>query len=63
MSTMAYEQILDSDGADTSLLQELQDLLVHPYDEQTDERSQRWFRRTPAWAEGLPGVTFFSCSS
>ena len=57
MSIMAYE---DAEKGDYSVLRELEQILQNPYDEQSEEISLRWFRRTPEWAEGMPGSSFLS---
>lgn len=60
MSTLAYEQ---AEQGDFSVVHEIQDLLTQPYEEQSAERSQKWYQKTPRWAQSLPGVAFYSCSS
>lgn len=48
---------------DSSVIEELSALLEDPYSEQSVESEQKWYAKTPAWAQGLPGVAFMSCSS
>eukprot|EP00598_Pedospumella_elongata_P016668 CAMPEP_0185012544 /NCGR_PEP_ID=MMETSP1098-20130426/98356_1 /TAXON_ID=89044 /ORGANISM="Spumella elongata, Strain CCAP 955/1" /LENGTH=1084 /DNA_ID=CAMNT_0027541607 /DNA_START=122 /DNA_END=3379 /DNA_ORIENTATION=- len=60
MAAMAYER---SEQGDHSIIHELSALLEQPYDEQSTELQQRWYAKTPDWAQNLPGVTFMSCSS
>ena len=52
-----------SEQGDHSIIHELSALLEQPYDEQSPELQQRWYAKTPDWAQNLPGVTFMSCSS
>jgi hypothetical protein len=35
-------------------------VLARPYDELAPEVSDKFFQRTPAWAERMPGVAFMS---
>eukprot|EP01032_Pedospumella_encystans_P017719 gene17719-20186_t len=60
MAAMAYER---SEQGDHTIIHELSALLEQPYDEQSIELQQRWYAKTPDWAQNLPGVTFMSCSS
>ena len=45
---------------DYTLIEEIHELLRHPYDEQSDELTEKYYRRTPIWANGLAGVAFMS---
>eukprot|EP01035_Chromulina_nebulosa_P019362 gene19362-25228_t len=60
MSVLAYEKAEDGDY---SVLHEIARVLENPYDEQSDEISNKWFQKTPQWATDMPGCTFMSCSS
>lgn len=60
MSTMAYEA---AERGDNTLVNEVQAVLEHPYEEQSEEVSRKWYQKTPQWAVQLPGVAFYSCSS
>eukprot|EP01040_Poterioochromonas_malhamensis_P006508 gene6508-7008_t len=60
MSAMAYER---AELDDYSILHELLAVLSHPYDEQSQDVSSKWYQKTPPWAARLPGVAFMSCSS
>lgn len=58
MATKAYEQELNGyTGA--SVVTELTELLSEPYQEQPD-LAAKWYKRTPSWAEDMPGVAFMS---
>jgi hypothetical protein len=35
---------------DNSLIEELHNLLLNPYDEQSTEAEKKWFKKTPLWA-------------
>jgi len=61
MSTLAYEKAIKEN--DYSIINELLEVLEHPYDEQSSEIEMRWYKKTPDWATNLPGVAFMSCSS
>lgn len=28
---------------------------MHPYDEQSPEITEKWYRKTPSWANNMPG--------
>lgn len=57
MLMLAYEQ---AEKKDYKLVDEIQNLLSKPYDEQSDELSEKFYRRTPPWAVDLPGSAFMS---
>jgi len=57
MLMLAYEK---AEKNDYKLLEEIQDLLRSPYDEQSDELTEKYYRRTPPWAIDLAGSTFMS---
>jgi serine/tyrosine/threonine adenylyltransferase len=48
MSVLAYEK---AELGDMTVLQELELLLRNPYDDQSREMTEKWFRKTPSWAE------------
>ena len=68
MLLLAYEQ---AEKGDYSVLHELLELFKDPYamNEQQEselsrrEKEEKWYRRTPPWAQQLPGAAFMSCSS
>ncbi|WP_017446908.1 protein adenylyltransferase SelO family protein [Gayadomonas joobiniege] len=55
-----YEQAMQGDY---SLLQQLQQVLNHPYDEQDGEVERTFYQLRPAEFFGLGGVNHYSCSS
>ena len=57
MSVLAYEK---ASAGDNSLIEELTELLVRPYEEQTPQAAEKWYRKTPPWAQDMPGVEFMS---
>ena len=57
MLVTAYEAAYDGDY---SVIAELQELLRSPYDEQSEAMSKKYYRKTPAWAQEMPGVKFMS---
>ncbi|MFC3679886.1 protein adenylyltransferase SelO [Bacterioplanoides pacificum] len=62
----AYEQAMQScaDGSGNyGLVKELQQVLTHPYDEQTPEVAARFDRQKPAEYLHAGGVSHYSCSS
>ena len=58
---MAQLAIDDADKGDYSLLNELYEMLLKPYDEQ--ENYQKWFAKRPDWARHKVGCSALSCSS
>ena len=58
---MAQLAIDDADNEDYTLLIELYDLLLKPYDEQT--QYEKWFAKRPDWARHKVGCSALSCSS
>jgi serine/tyrosine/threonine adenylyltransferase len=62
MAVLAYEKAADGDY---SVVKELSELLTDPYDlqERSLAVSDKWFVKTPCWAEKMPGAEFMSCSS
>jgi len=69
MATLAYEKAAgvsetspagDSNQSDYSVIEELMRVLAQPYAEQSPDTEAKWFRKTPTWAQKLPGVEFMS---
>lgn len=58
MAQMAIDQ---ATSGDLSLINELHEVLRHPYDEQTS--MNRWFAKRPEWARHKVGCSMLSCSS
>jgi uncharacterized protein YdiU (UPF0061 family) len=56
----AYERAMDGDY---SLVRELQDVLNDPYDEQSQEREEKYYRLRPREFFNTGGVSHYSCSS
>lgn len=52
-----------AEHGDHSVIHELAALLERPYEEQSAQMQDKWYRSTPPWAQNLPGVAFMSCSS
>lgn len=48
---------------DYSLIKELQDVMTKPYDEQSQEIEQKYYRKKPAELFEIAGVSHISCSS
>lgn len=57
MGLLAYERAA---MGDYSVVEELTGLLERPYDEQDPALSDKWYAKTPDWAQFMPGVTFMS---
>jgi serine/tyrosine/threonine adenylyltransferase len=58
---MAQLAIDAADEGDYSLVDELFNLLLKPYDEQPE--MEKWFARRPDWAKEKVGCSMLSCSS
>ena len=58
---MAQLAIDAADDGDYSIIDELFNLLLNPYDEQP--MSQKWFAKRPDWAKQKAGCSMLSCSS
>ncbi|MGB7328326.1 MAG: YdiU family protein [Rubripirellula sp.] len=58
---MAQLAIDKADRGDPSLIDELYEMLRHPYDEQPN--NEKWFAKRPDWARHKVGCSMLSCSS
>lgn len=58
---MAQIAIDAADEGDFSIVEELFNLLLKPYDEQPE--SEKWFAKRPDWAKTKVGCSMLSCSS
>ena len=58
---MAQLAIDAAEKEDYTLIDELYELLKHPYDEQP--RNEKWFVKRPDWAKNKVGCSVLSCSS
>ena len=58
---MAQLAIDKAEQGDNSLVHELQNLLLHPYDEQISQ--EKWAEKRPDWARTKAGCSMLSCSS
>ncbi|WP_152286500.1 protein adenylyltransferase SelO [Flavicella marina] len=58
---MAQLAIDAADKGDYTVLEELFELLKHPYSEQ--KQSEKWFAKRPEWARNKVGCSMLSCSS
>jgi len=56
----AYEQAMQGDY---SLIKELQEVLSYPYDEQSQEVEDKYYRLKPEAFSNVGGVSHYSCSS
>ncbi len=56
----AYEQ---AEKGDYSLIKELQEVLAHPYQEQSIEVEQKYYKLRPLEFFNAGGVSHYSCSS
>jgi uncharacterized protein YdiU (UPF0061 family) len=58
---MAQLAIEAAEKGDYTLINELHELLKHPYDEQP--QNEKWFTKRPDWARNKVGCSMLSCSS
>ncbi|HBH30484.1 MAG TPA: hypothetical protein DDX81_01055, partial [Desulfofustis sp.] len=56
----AYERAMEGDY---NLVRELQEVLNDPYDEQSQEREEKYYRLRPREFFNAGGVSHYSCSS
>jgi len=56
----AYQQAMQGDY---TLVRELQAVLSHPYDEQSQDVEDKYYRLRPSVFSDVGGVTHYSCSS
>jgi len=58
---MAQRAIDEAEKGDNSLVKELYDLLLNPYEEQPT--MEKWYAKRPEWARHKVGCSMLSCSS
>lgn len=58
---MAQLAINEAEEGEYGLIDELYQLLLHPYDEQVE--SEKWYAKRPDWAKYKVGCSMLSCSS
>lgn len=58
---LAQQAIDKAENGDSTMIEELQDLIRHPYDEQPEKN--HFARKRPEWARNRPGCSMLSCSS
>ncbi|MEO0538856.1 MAG: protein adenylyltransferase SelO family protein, partial [Cyanobacteria bacterium P01_A01_bin.123] len=56
----AYQQAMQGDY---TLVKELQDVLSYPYDEQSQDVEDKYYRLRPSAFSDVGGVSYYSCSS
>jgi uncharacterized protein YdiU (UPF0061 family) len=56
----AYEQAATGDY---TLIKELQEIIIHPYDEQSDEIEEKYYKEKPSYFFNVAGISHISCSS
>ena len=52
-----------AERGDYAQIKQLQEVLSHPYDEQSPEVSCEFYRIRPLEFDGMGGITHYSCSS
>ncbi len=60
-ATEALASMAEGEALASLLIDELLEVLRHPYDEQPE--AARWFVKRPEWARNRPGCSMLSCSS
>ncbi|XOB61261.1 protein adenylyltransferase SelO family protein [Campylobacterota bacterium DY0563] len=53
----------DAENGNYELIQELQEIMTNPYDEQTKEIEEKYYRKKPTDFFGIAGISHVSCSS
>lgn len=56
----AYQQ---AENGDYTLIHELQEIMTHPYDEQSSEVEEKYYREKPSHYFDVAGISHVSCSS
>jgi uncharacterized protein YdiU (UPF0061 family) len=56
----AYEQAATGDY---TLIKELQEIMIHPYDEQSNEIEEKYYKEKPSYFFNVAGISHISCSS
>ncbi len=56
----AYQQ---ATKGDYTLIKELQEIMTHPYDEQSEETEEKYYRLKPSEFFAIAGISHVSCSS
>ena len=56
----AYQQ---ATTGDYTLIRELQEVMTHPYDEQSNEIEKKYYRKKPSHFFDIAGISHISCSS
>ncbi|MNN99976.1 hypothetical protein D3C81_2197600 [compost metagenome] len=56
----AYQQ---ASKGDYTLIHELQEVMTHPYDEQSKEMEEKYYRPKPSEFFEIAGISHVSCSS
>lgn len=56
----AYQQ---AENGDYALIHELQEIMMHPYDEQSNEIKEKYYREKPSHYFDVAGISHVSCSS
>ena len=56
----AYQQATDGDY---TLIRELQEVMTNPYDEQSKETEEKYYREKPSELFEIAGISHVTCSS